>query len=230
MCNEKNAYTLILASASPRRKEFLEHLNIPFEIKTMSIKEETDCTLPDEIVLDLAKKKGIAVFNELQRLKDQKEKNSNFADSFFPLIVAADTLVFLGKEQLGRPRDALDAKEMLKKLSGKQHFVYTGVYIVCFDIEKNMQRERSFYCKTEVDFAHITEDFLEEYIKSGESMDKAGAYGIQGSALSFISGIKGSYSNVVGFPLYEFVVQLKDFLGCRDDNEGEWRKKFKRTK
>ena len=116
---------------------------------------------------------------------------------------------------------------MLQELAGGVHQVVTGVHISKFDIDQLKYKERQFYIATDVEFDNISDDLLDIYLKSEDSLDKAGAYGIQGQALTFISKVNGSYSNVVGFPLSEFVDQLKDFLGYPNDQTGGWRKVFK---
>jgi septum formation protein len=208
----ENKYSLILASRSPRRKELLSYLNIPFNIITLNIPEISQETRPDLVVKDLAKQKALAVAHHLQKGALSPE----WGKMFFPVIVGSDTIVALDNEILGIPRDEAHAYEMLRKLSGKSHQVHTGVYIYALDIHSNPNSpiilESNFSCSTEVCFAPIPEDLLKNYIDSKDPFDKAGAYGIQGQALSFISDIKGSYSNVVGFPLHEFFNHFKQLL------------------
>lgn len=216
----KSKYSLILASQSPRRKELLNWLGIPFTVYSMGIEENSFAETPKDFVMDLAKQKGIAVY------KDCINKHAA-GSNFFPLVVAADTVVVAGeKEILGRPKDRNMAREMLLKLSGETHQVFTGVYIGCKDINTGLYKEELFYCRTAVTFASIDEDLLDNYLETGDALDKAGAYGIQGPALTFITSVIGSYSNVVGFPLSDFVSRLKSLLGYQDDKKGEWREVF----
>ncbi len=206
-------YSLILGSQSPRRKELLGWLKIPFEILVADVDESTSITNPEEMATFLAKKKGVEVLKTCQ-------KRSAFGESFFPLIVAADTVVAVDGSILGKPTDPNDARRMLHDLADKFHRVITGVYVGWYSIEEKKIKERIFYSKTSVKFEEIPDDYMDIYIESGESMDKAGAYGIQGPALTFISEVQGSYSNVVGFPLSDFILKIKDEFG------ENWRKQF----
>ena len=212
-------YTLVLASKSPRRKELLGHLGIPFEIRTCEVEEVSSETNPKDVVEDLAKQKGLAAYNMLS-------EESNFGDTYFPVVVASDTLVALGDKIYGKPKGKEDATRILRELAGKTHEVSTGVYLGRLDIVSNKYIDRVFSCTTEVTFGDISEDVLDQYISTGDSLDKAGAYGIQGPSLTFITGLNGSYSNVVGFPLAEFIIYLKEFLGHSSDNSRKWRSIF----
>jgi len=189
-----------LASGSPRRKELISHLGIPFIVKPSHIEEITEETRPKEVALDLAKKKGDDVFSKLN------------SDNF--LVVSSDTLVTLEGRIYGKPKDKTEAKTILLELSGKTHEVHTGVYI------RDNDKNSSFVVSTKVRFASIDEDLLLPYLDTEESLDKAGAYGIQGAGLTFIESIEGSYSNVVGFPLYEFIQELKKFTGEKNNWRG----------
>ena len=214
-----NLYSLVLASQSPRRKELLGWLEIPFEIISEDIEEVSELKYPQEICEDIAKQKGIAVYNKLKQ-KDEFGKN------YFPLIVSSDTMVCLSDKIYGKPKDVNGARTMLLELSGKSHEVITSVYIGFNDKETGEFKEVIFSGKTQVTFDNIDEDILEIYLSSGDSLDKAGSYGIQGQGLSFISKVEGSYTNVVGFPLSNFLAQLKIVLGHKEDNRGDWRAKF----
>lgn len=192
LCKMQNKYELILASGSPRRKELLAYLNIPFKIIVSDIDENIKEKDPQKLVRKLSILKGSAVFD--------KVKCDN------PLIVSADTIVVLDNKVLGKPKDINEAKETLLLLSGKTHKVITGVSI----LTKNMSF--NFTQTTYVDFYEIENRELNNYLESKDSLDKAGAYGIQGKAQIFIKGINGSYSNVVGFPVAEFIIELKKKL------------------
>lgn len=205
-------YNLILASKSPRRKELLGHLNLPFEVITMDTAEESDALLPSDFAIEIASKKGAAVFLNVQ-------KRDEYGKSFFPLIVAADTIVVLGKNIFGKPSNREEAENTLLALSAKTHKVITGVDVRFLKFDGN-ESSFSFFCETEVTFSKITEDVLRVYLDSGESMDKAGAYGIQGAGLTFIENVSGSYSNVVGFPLSHFINELSSHVGSN------WRNSF----
>ncbi len=177
----------VLASKSPRRYEllkvFIPDLKVVFpEIDEQSIKSDK----PENLVMKLSQEKGRNVINK-------GEQN----------VIAADTIVVLEKELLGKPEDKKEAEIMLKKLSGKTHSVITGVSVFikdfCF----------SFYEKTEVNFYSLTEKEIKWYIETGEPFDKAGGYGIQGYGKIFVKSIKGDYFNVVGFPIARLYQKLK---------------------
>jgi septum formation protein len=210
---KKKSRSLILASKSPRRQEMIKWLDLPFSIRTTDVEEISSFTDPKEIVEDLAKLKGVSVLNE--------------TEDFDEIIVASDTIVTLDGKVYGKPETNEKAKEMLLELSGKTHQVLTAVYIGKRDQgEKEKRDEHIFSCSTDVTFNTIDEDLLANYLKTNDSLDKAGAYGIQGQALTFISNISGSYSNVVGFPVDVFIQELKSFLGFENDSSGSWRESF----
>ncbi len=212
-------YTLVLASKSPRRRELLGWLEVPFEIHSKEIEEVSDKVSPIDVAEDIAWQKGEAVFNDLKMRKD-------FNQTYFPLIVSSDTIVTLNGKIYGKPKDVNQAKEMLIELEGKEHNVVTSVAILFEDKNSGEFKKKVFSGETKVFFEKIDRDLLNQYLKSGDSLDKAGAYGIQGQGLTFISKINGSYSNVVGFPLTDFIASLKDILDFSNDSEGLWRKEF----
>lgn len=182
---------IVLASASPRRKQLLKQMNLVFEVKPSYTGEILDEKLkPEEIVIELAKQKALDIAS--------KEKES--------IVIGSDTIVFLN-EILGKPRDESDAFEMLNKLSGKIHYVYTGIAV--FDTATN--KLITDYEKTAVKMKRLSEDEIKRYILTGEPMDKAGAYGIQGLASIFIEKIEGCYFNVVGLPVSKLYCILKQF-------------------
>lgn len=212
-------YSLILASQSPRRKELLSWIDIPFEIMNSNVDEESMFDTPEDMAEDIAALKGRDIFEKLKSRED-------FGKSFFPFVIAADTVVFLEGKFYAKPKDRDDARKMLKELSGKTHIVATGVYIGAQDIKTKSYRETMFSVLSAVTFDFIADDILENYLKTDESLDKAGAYGIQGKGLTFISELEGSYSNVVGFPLSDVLDEIKIFLDHGKDAKGEWRKLF----
>ncbi|CBW25600.1 Maf-like protein yceF [Halobacteriovorax marinus SJ] len=205
---------LILASSSPRRKELLGWLNIPFEIVGSGVEEITEKTIPTEVATDLAALKGRDILGVLRK---RGEEN--------PFIIASDTIVTYEDKIYGKPKDVSDAKRMLLELEGKKHSVVTGVYLSYID-DSGEVHERIFSATSQVTFEKIDRDILDIYLESGESLDKAGAYGIQGRSLCFISKVEGSYSNVVGFPISDFLREFKDFLGHANSTNGEWRELF----
>ena len=170
---------LVLASGSPRRKEILETMGLSY-IVDISDADESFFADPETMVLELSRRKALAV---APRHNDA-------------VILAADTLVF-GNEVLGKPKDADHAKEMLSSLSGKWHSVYTGVTLA----DTCSGRVISKADVTRVHFVSLSPAEIDAYVASGEPLDKAVAYGIQGMGGMFIDRIEGSYSNVVGLPM-----------------------------
>ena len=192
---------IILASGSPRRKELLAQAGFDFEVEVSNADEDVTEGSPTEMVEELAARKAQAVVN----LHNKEEDDC--------LVIGADTIVVLDGKVLGKPTDEEAAKAMLSALSGQTHQVYTGVAL--FSIKKGIvEKKKTFHECTDVTMVPITEKEIADYVASGDPLDKAGAYGIQGPAAIFISGIKGDYYNVVGLPVsrvyheiekYEFV-------------------------
>lgn len=197
-------YELVLGSQSPRRKELISWLDIPFQIVTSDVEEVSNKTTPQDFCEDIARLKGDDVWSKV---------NNKSA-----LVVSSDTIVCIESEILGKPKNKDDARKMLLKLSGSKHKVITSVYL------KTNYKTHTFSVISEVTFDKIDPQTLEHYIASNESLDKAGAYGIQGKGLVFISHLEGSYSNVVGFPLSHFVDELCGFL--KISKEDKWRDCF----
>ena len=202
----KDKFQLILGSQSPRREELLKWMYVPFQIMISDVEEKSDETEPDLLVQDLALQKARAVFARAAN------EYSN------PFVIGADTIVVLGDRVLEKPIDRDDAKRMLLLLKNKSHKVMTGVAFVWGD------QEYSFYEETEVHFDDISNNMLELYLDTNESLDKAGSYGIQGAALGFIGSIHGSYSNVVGLPVNVAMQKIKKILSLNDTKN--WREKF----
>lgn len=188
-----STHRLILASASPRRRELLRMLGLDFEI-LVSNAEESKGELPDspgEQVIELAARKA----GEIAGLHPDA------------LVIAADTIVVAEKQILGKPGDEEDARRMLSFLSGRWHEVYTGVALV-----KAAEKKRLVdYERTRVKFRPLSREEIDRYIRSGEPMDKAGAYGIQGLGAVLVERIEGCYFNVVGLPLTKLTLMLKEF-------------------
>ena len=177
------SYKFILAGASPRRKELLSIYVKDLKIMPADIDE----TVPDNIAsedapLYTAKEKAAAVFNKLN--EDE-------------IIITADTIVMLDNKIYGKPKDKLDAYNMIKTLSGKTHQVITGV--CCYSKDKQINIE--FSDVTNVSFTDISDEIIEKYLENAEYIDKAGAYAVQGFASMFVEKIEGSYDNVVGLPM-----------------------------
>ena len=180
-------YRIILASESPRRKEIMERMGIPFETAPANVEEVVEETEPEAMVKALARKKVNAVAEAFGK------------DVGDLIIIGADTMVFYDGHALGKPKDKEDAVRMLTMLSDEVHEVYTGVYIIIR--KEGSDRNLSFAVGTKVTVQPLTVEQIEDYIATGEPMDKAGAYAIQGKFGIHIREITGDYYNVVGFPI-----------------------------
>ncbi len=185
---------IILASASPRRFELLKSVGLDFKVVPANIDEENiRITEPGSLVQECARQKG----EEVARL---------YPDH---LVISADTLVSLNGTIMGKPKNEDEAYDMLAGLSGKTHQVYTAFGL----FYKRYEKELLHLVSTDVTMRELSDDIIMAYIGTGEPMDKAGAYAIQGQGAMLIEGIHGSYSNVVGFPLAQFFDKLDHFLG-----------------
>lgn len=186
-------YKIILASNSPRRRELLAGLGIPF---TTRVLDGIDESWPAEL-------KGEDISLYISREKASAYKKSIATDE---LVITADTIVYVDGEVLGKPADEADAKRMLRMISGRWHEVITGVTLM------TAERERSFAVTTKVKFCNLTDDEINSYVESGLPMDKAGAYGIQ-EWIGYVGveRIEGSYFNVVGLPVQRLYRELINF-------------------
>lgn len=183
---------IVLASASPRRKQYLSYLGLPFEVVVPDVDESTvDGETPQQLVMRLSKLKAKAVS---QRLSDNEA-----------VIIAADTVVAYKGQVLGKPQNDDDAFNMIKMLQGDTHEVYTGCTILKGD------RISNFAVSTKVTFASLDDELIRTYVNSGESRDKAGSYALQGIAAMLIQKVEGSVSTVVGLPICEVREVLKEF-------------------
>lgn len=202
-------YKLILASQSPRRRELLKMLGQKFEIKISNCEEKITSNEPEQVTMELAKQKAMAVANETNEEVSPIYNTASDKKEIQPVIViGADTIVAAGREILGKPGDIDEARSMINKISGTSHQVYTGVAIVLVKDGEASCLEL-FAEKTEVDVADMSEQEIEEYINSDEPYDKAGGYGIQGEFGKFVTGIRGDYNNVVGLPVHRVYETLK---------------------
>ncbi|SKB76478.1 MAF protein [Lachnospiraceae bacterium] len=192
---------LILASASPRRKELLTKADIPFTVVTSDKDEEYTATETPAIVMEIARGKA----------KDVLEKviSGDPDDNF--VVLAADTVVSVDGKILGKPEDEDDAFNCIKNLQGRSHEVYTGVVIATKDMDKEPVF-KAFYEKTIVEFYPVSDADIRAYIATGEPMDKAGSYAIQGGFAKYIKSIRGDYSNVVGLPIGRVCRELSGVL------------------
>ena len=188
--SEQNQRPLILASGSPRRRELLAKMGYKFETCSPDVNEHVSGHARD-IVVELAQRKARAVAAHCDR----------------GVVIASDTLVSLEGAPLGKPADTAEAHDMLAALSGREHEVFTGVCII--DAANGRQETR--VVRTGVTFRSLTDGEIDAYIATGEPMDKAGAYAIQGGAGTFVSSLDGEPENVIGFPVIEVREMLSSF-------------------
>lgn len=196
---------IILASASPRRKELLEQIGLTFDICPAKGEEVITKTIPAEVVKELASQKAKEV---AAMVKSYEEKHEELMTPQDIMVIGADTIVAYEDQILGKPKDEEDAYRMLSMLSGNTHSVYTGVSIILLGASGKVG-ELNFYEKTDVVMRQMDENEIRRYIATGEPMDKAGAYGIQGKCAIFIDKIDGDYNNVVGLPIAAIYRELK---------------------
>ncbi|MCL2697954.1 MAG: Maf family protein [Oscillospiraceae bacterium] len=180
---------LVLASASPRRRELLKGAGYEFKTAPAESEEIVPKAKPETAAILTAKSKALEVA--------AKYPND--------VVLAADTIVFINNEIMNKPEDEADAFRMLSTLSGARHTVITAVCIV------NGNKVRSFFGRTSVEFYKLTGDEIRAYIKTGEPFDKAGAYGIQEKGALLVKGIRGDFYNVMGLPLARTAQELKKF-------------------
>lgn len=203
---------VILASQSPRRRELLAQLDLDYVICPAEGEEQSEATLPQEYVKDLATCKAEEIAGCLmvdgQKWMD-KVAGSDWSVSNPTLIIGADTVVARGDEILGKPVDEADAVRMLRMLQGATHQVYTGVSLLVVK-EGHIVNQKSFYEKTDVTFGPMEQQEIMDYVATKDPMDKAGAYGIQSGAAKFIQKINGDYNNVVGLPIQRLYQEIKN--------------------
>ena len=182
---------IILASKSPRRREILENTKVRFSIEESQIDEVIKLNeLPKETVMRLAYEKALDVAN--------RNRNS--------LVIGADTIVVINDTILGKPKDDIEAFSMLKLLSGKTHYVITGFALINLILDKKI-----IDCQvSQVTFKELSEQCIKDYLQTKESLDKAGAYGIQGYGGLLVENIQGDYFNIVGLPISKISDCLKD--------------------
>lgn len=191
---------LILASASPRRREILDTAGYSYEVIPSNADEFKDGYAPAELV-------------RLNALAKAREVCSRVDANC--VVIGADTVVCLGDDILGKPKDEKEAFDMLKSLSGKAHYVVTGFAVV------GKTGEKSGACFTEVKFKNLTDEEINAYISTQEPMDKAGSYGVQERACLFVESFKGDYFNIIGLPITQIYPILKEY-GIVPD----WQKMF----
>lgn len=213
---------IVLASASPRRKELLTQIGLDFQVVVSNIEEKITAHKPREIVEELSRQKAEGCLCQLKSICGEQEIPEI-------LIIGADTIVALDGQILGKPQDKEDAVSMITSLQGRTHQVYTGVTALL--VKGNIIQQRTFHEATEVEFFPMTAEEIRTYVdalnpgnKEGTSKwdpnsapfeceDKAGAYGIQGFCARYIRSIEGDYNNVVGLPVGRLYQEIKDWIG-----------------
>lgn len=207
---------IILASASPRRRELLTQIGLDFEVVVSETEEKITSTEPARVVEELSAQKAAAVWEKLASMTASQgsdsnaerpdgvsaacsaEQNCGESTIAGTIVLGADTVVACDGKILGKPVDTENAVAMLRMLQGREHEVYTGVTILYG--ENGEKKALTFHEKTIVHFCPMTEEQIREYVATGDPMDKAGSYGIQGICARYIRGIEGDYNNVVGLP------------------------------
>ncbi|HBD01701.1 MAG TPA: septum formation protein Maf [Lachnoclostridium sp.] len=190
---------LVLASASPRRKELLAQIGITPEIVPSTIEEKITTNVPEEAVMELSRQKAEDVASRQQP---------------GTYVIGGDTVVAAGGEILGKPVSHEDAYRMIALIEGRTHQVYTGVTLVYCGGQGN--KVRTFVERTDVHLYPMSEGEIRAYADSADPMDKAGAYGIQGKFAAFIKGIDGDYNNVVGLPVGRVYQEMKRMFEQED--------------
>lgn len=198
-----NGWKVVLASGSPRRKELLAQMGIQPEIIPSRIEEQTEETEPDCMVMDLSRQKAEDVASGCEA---------------GTVVIGADTVVSVDGQVLGKPGTPEKAYEMVAKLQGRVHQVYTGVTLLLCGGEGKMHG-CTFAEKTDVSVYPMTEQEIWDYARSGEPLDKAGGYGIQGHFAVFIKKINGDYDNVVGLPLGRLYHELKNLTEENEEDD-----------
>ncbi len=215
MQKEQNV-RLVLASASPRRRELLSQIGLEFTVMPSTKEENAKTTEAGALVQELSRQKAVDIWEQLsggqgqnpdadQEQISEKTQEPNLNGKRQPelLVIGADTVVCCEGKILGKPHSREAAAEMLTALQGRSHEVYTGVTLY------SQSETVTFFECTQVEFYPMTEVEISEYIDSKEPMDKAGAYGIQGLGARFVKGIRGDYNNVVGLPVGRLYQELK---------------------
>ena len=195
MCSRTQKLTVVLASASPRRTELLEQGNIKHVVMPSHCEEVITSQVPSQVVEELSVQKAEDVY--------QQYETKNTGDF---LVIGSDTVVAADGTILGKPKDKEQAYQMISMLQGKAHQVYTGVTLL---IKKD---GKTFHECSDVHVYPMSKEEIREYIATGEPMDKAGAYGIQGAFGVYICGIEGDYNTIVGLPLARVYQEMKKYI------------------
>lgn len=201
---------IILASASPRRRELLTQVGLTFEVIPSEATEECSEISPEKIVEALALRKAEEVANKIiEEKRGTKERDRTDERKDF-IVIGSDTIVSKDGLVLGKPDSEKKAFQMLSMLQGSVHQVYSGVALVID--RQNQITTKVFHVKTDVEVFPMTQKQIYDYIATGDCMDKAGAYGIQGCFAEYIKGIAGDYYNVVGLPVSRLMQELRPYL------------------
>lgn len=188
---------IILASASPRRKELLKQVGVSFKTMPSTKEERITKEAPEEIVEELSYQKAVDICGQLEE---------NMKEDF--VVIGADTIVSVWGKVMGKPKDKEDASHMLSQIQGKSHQVYTGVTLA-WKYKDTPAMFHTFHECTDVTVFPMTDEEIESYVNSGEPMDKAGSYAIQGKFAAYIQGICGDYFNVVGLPIGRLYQEMR---------------------
>jgi len=204
---------IVLASASPRRRELLAQIGLEFEVSVSNVQEKLSAGPTWRLVEELALKKAEAVPEDL-RCAGEALDGTRGPDRGLEavLVIGADTVVIVDGHILGKPASPEEAGEMLRTLSGRSHEVYTGVALIYKGLSGQIVR-KTFHERTEVVFYPMSEAEIADYVSTGDCMDKAGAYGIQGLCARYIKKINGDYNNVVGLPVGRLYQEAREWLG-----------------
>ena len=190
---------IVLASASPRRRELLSQIGVEFEVKPADGEERIISTEPSKVVEELSGQKAMFTAKALEK------ENGHVPEGC--IVLGADTIVSYEGRILGKPSDKEDAIQMLSMLQGNTHQVYTGVTVM--KEKQGSWKSHTFFECTDVIFYPVTREEIVEYVNSGDPMDKAGSYGIQGAWGAYVKGIHGDYNNVVGLPVARLIYETK---------------------
>jgi len=201
-------FKIVLASASPRRKQLLELIGLEFEIWPSDKDEVITKSEPKDICTELSKQKALDVATQIKTYNETHSDLTTFTDI---LVIGADTIVAMEKEVFGKPKDEADAVRMLKNLSGNTHSVYTGVTLVFMNASGRVG-EYTFYDETKVTFYPIDDEDIKAYVDAEDVLDKAGAYGIQSKAAAFVRSIDGDFYNVMGLPVARILAEIRNIL------------------
>lgn len=203
-------YRFVLASGSPRRKQLFEQIGLEFEICPSKKEERITSTVPEKVCVELSGQKAMDVASQIKAYNESHPEITTEQDI---IVIGADTIVTIDGEIIGKPKDEEQAAEYLRRLSGNTHSVYTGVTFI-FIMKNGKAGEYSFFEKTDVTFISMDEDEIRTYVATGEPMDKAGAYGVQGYASKYVKAINGDFYNVMGLPLSHVYAELRN-LGIK---------------